>query len=369
MKKKFSSWLSSEEKPTQAPAAVKKEVFDAYAADLPVAYKAPPPKPAALTFWGEGGAIWTGGDPVSRDFNLFTIGSLGSLLGIGGVPAHFQQDPKIGWEAAAGFDYKFANSPWHVSGQFRYGQGGDVNNAAAVAGVFPFAIPARFGITSITSNEAVTDKYRETHWIADGAVGYEIASSGRSYLQLKGGLRVGEMTTKDNSTDAFGIAINFRNPLPAPLSGNQIAINTFDNNENRANFLGAGPLVGMQGSVRFMQRWSFDYAGDMAILFGSAHNQNVDIFTTSAVPAFLNAFFSGGTANTNTADRFAYVLSADLQAGIGYWFTENWKLAGSWRIDSMINVQNTRNANNNPITPSRYWQGPRVTLTGLFAAE
>jgi predicted porin len=73
--------------------------------------------------------------------------------------------------------------------------------------------------------------------------------------------------------------------------------------------------------------------------------------------------------NTNTADRFAYVVSADIQAGIGYWFTPNLKLAGSYRLDSMINVQNTRSAASGTILPNRYWHGPRLTLTAAFVAE
>ena len=45
------------------------DFFGAYAADLPVAYKAPPPvEPGRFTVWVEGGAIWTGGDPVCPGF-------------------------------------------------------------------------------------------------------------------------------------------------------------------------------------------------------------------------------------------------------------------------------------------------------------
>src|SRR5205085_10994156 len=36
------------------------DFFGAYAADLPVAYKSPPPvEPGRFTVWVEGGAIWT----------------------------------------------------------------------------------------------------------------------------------------------------------------------------------------------------------------------------------------------------------------------------------------------------------------------
>jgi hypothetical protein len=358
----------------QPLAPAKKDPFAAYAADLPVAYKAaPPPVPGVLTFWGEGGAIWSGGDPVSRDFNLIDPTRLFGLFGAGGgVPAHFNQDPKIGWEAAAGFDYRFANSPWHVSGQFRYGESGKTSNSAATSGQVPAAVLALFGapiFTSIGGSESVSDTYKETHWIADAAVGYDIATSGRSYLQLKGGIRVGEFTTKDNSSDATNIFFNFPAPLPPPFSTSSITVSTLQSIESRANFLGAGPLIGMEGSVRFMGNWSFDYKGDMAVLFGSQHVQTTTTNTASATPAILNQLTPGGSVNTLTGDRFAYVLSPDVQAGIGYWFTPNVKLAASYRLDAMINVQNTRSAASGTFLPNRYWHGPRLTLTAAFAAE
>ena len=368
VKRKFSSVFGSENK------TEKKDVFEAYAADLPVKAIAPP-KPGLLTFWGEGGAIWSGGDPVSRDFNLIDPTRLFGLFGGGGgVPAHFNQDPKIGWEAAAGFDYRFANSPWHVSGQFRYGESGKTSNSAATSGQVPAAVLALFGggapiFTSIGGSESVSDTYKETHWIADAAVGYDIATSGRSYLQLKGGIRVGEFTTKDNSSDATNIFFNFPAPLPPPFSTSSITVSTLQSIESRANFLGAGPLIGMEGSVRFMGNWSFDYKGDMAVLFGSQHVQTTTTNTASATPAILNQLTPGGSVNTLTGDRFAYVLSPDVQAGIGYWFTPNVKLAASYRLDAMINVQNTRSAASGTFLPNRYWHGPRLTLTAAFAAE
>jgi hypothetical protein len=364
MKNKFSSVFMSADKPA------KKDVFDAYAADLPVKAIAPP-RPGVLTFWGEGGAIWTGGDPVFADFNLINPTSFIGLLGGGGVPAHFKLDPKIGWEAATGFDYRFANSPWHVSGQFRYGEGGKTSGSAASSGQLPPAVLALFGgaISSLGGSETVGVDYKEIHWIADAAVGYDIATSGRSNLQLKGGIRIGEFKTTFNSSDALNIFATFPAPLPPPFGTNTISINSLTNVEDLRNFLGAGPLIGMDGSVRFMGNWSFDYKGDMAILFGSQHQQITTTNTASAAPPILNQFFPGGSVNTNTADRFSYVVSADVQAGIGYWFTPMVKLAASYRLDSMINVQNTRSAVSGTIMPNRYWHGPRLTLTAAFVAE
>src|ERR1700730_1694344 len=128
------------------------DFFGAYAADLPVAYKArPPEEPGRFSVWVEGGAIWTGGDPVSRTFELtdfttnfggivlMTARPVGSAAPINinngnSIPGIFDLTPKIGWEAATGFDYKFAGSPWHVSGQFRYGEGGKTSGTATSAG-------------------------------------------------------------------------------------------------------------------------------------------------------------------------------------------------------------------------------------------
>src|ERR1700720_1617389 len=141
------------------------DFFGTYAADLPVAYRArPPEEPGRFTVWVEGGAIWTGGDPVSRSFELtdFTTNFGGGLQVVtrplasaapqslssgNSIPGIFDLTPKIGWEAATGFDYKFAGSPWHVSGQFRYGEGGKTSGSASSAGALDPSL-----ITLLNSN-------------------------------------------------------------------------------------------------------------------------------------------------------------------------------------------------------------------------
>src|ERR1700720_840464 len=55
------------------------DFFGAYAADLPVAYKArPPEEPGRFTAWVEGGAIWTRGDSVFDAFSLTDFTTFGS---------------------------------------------------------------------------------------------------------------------------------------------------------------------------------------------------------------------------------------------------------------------------------------------------
>ena len=83
-------------------------------ADLPgrLPSKAPIFAPALpqdrWTWWAEGGAI-KAGDPAFGPFPFLT-----SPIGI---------TPKWGWEAAIGFDFApVMFSPYHISGQFRYGE-------------------------------------------------------------------------------------------------------------------------------------------------------------------------------------------------------------------------------------------------------
>jgi hypothetical protein len=377
------------------------DFFGAYAADLPVAYKArPPEEPGRFTVWVEGGAIWTGGDQVFRDFSLndFTIAGFrqsSSSSNTNTIPGIFDLNPKIGWEAATGFDYKFAGSPWHVSGQFRYGQGGNASGSAASSGTLdPSLLSLNTGcfspiagtgfpgsqrnIAACGGSQSNSVTYKETHWLTDLALGYDIAGHGPTYVQVKGGLRIEEfLATRTTNTSQT----NFDNfATPTIISGgandpkfSALSVMRSSTFIDRNNFLGAGPLIGLEGSARFLGVWSFDYKGDLAVLFGTQKEFEQNISRTTSTPALLgivDSRFSGGFANTDSEARFATMLSGDIQAGVSYWFTPNLKLGASYRIDTLIAVKNTKSANaENLLIPQRYWHGPRLTLTGQFAAN
>jgi opacity protein-like surface antigen len=364
------------------------DFFGAYAADLPVAYKArPPEEPGQLRFWVEGGAIWTGGDPVFRDFSLtdFTT-SRGAILAAipssSSIPGIFDLSPKIGWEAATGFDYKFAGSPWHVSGQFRYGEGGKTSGTATSAGTLdPVLLQMSNGFCSgfpgasvCGGSETFAASYRETHWLADLALGYDIAGHGPSAMQVKAGLRISEFVARTNTSDQFSSFANFTPPFMfsgIPIS--QITYTNLTTEDIRDSFLGAGPLIGLEGSVPFAGAWSFDYKGDLAVLFGTQKRVEIDKTVATMTPAFMTPFCMPLGYNhiyTETEARFATMLSGDIQAGVSYWFTRNLKLGVSYRIDTLIAVKNTKSANaEGLLIPQRYWHGPRVTLTGQFTPD
>jgi opacity protein-like surface antigen len=359
------------------------DFLGAYAADLPVAYKAPPPvEPGRFTVWVEGGAIWTGGDSVARDFSLtdFTTSFFGSM-GSSGIPGIFDLNPKIGWEAATGFDYKFANSPWHVSGQFRYGEGGKTSGTAASAGSLDPSILAFLstdptfsgkcpspGSCNFGGSETFAASYRETHWLADLALGYDIAGHGPTYVQVKGGLRIEEFVAQSSTSDRSSFFANFAPTTVGPFGTlSSITENSLRTEDTRSNFLGTGPLIGLEGSARFLGAWSFDYKGDLAVLFGTQKSVNTTVDRTTATPAIVNVLIGGGSISTSTDARFVTMLSPDIQAGVSYWFTPNVKLGLSYRIDALIAVKNQKSANaDNLLLPQRYWHGPRLTLTGQF---
>jgi len=373
------------------------DFFGAYAADLPVAYKAPPPvEPGRFTAWVEGGAIWTGGDQVATDFSLNDFTTVGRTRDTGTIPGIFDLNPKVGWEAATGFDYKFAYSPWHVSGQFRYGESKASGSAASSGTLDPSLLginsegcfgpiggnfPNRNGslVTACGGSQSRSVTYKETHWLSDLALGYDVAGHGPTYVQVKGGLRIEEFVATRTTNTSQTNFVNFATPTTISCCANpgpdptfsSLSVSKSASYTDRNNFLGAGPLIGLEGSARFLGAWSFDYKGDLAVLFGTQSEFETNISRTTSNPALLgmvNSNFSGGFANTGPdGQRFVTMLSPDIQVGVSYWFTPNVKLGLSYRVDALIAVKNQKSADaDNLILPQRYWHGPRLTLTGAF---
>ena len=360
--------------PDHASTSPKSDPFGAYAADLPVGYRAPQPEPPGrFTAWVEGGAIWSGGDPVFRDFTLvdFTTSlPFASVFGFP-IPGRFDLTPKVGWDVATGFDYRFADSPWHVNGQFRYGESGKVSGSASSSGLlnpalFPALLPAAAVGTVAGGQETFSATYQETAWLADLGAGYDVARSGGSGLQVTGGLRIQEFVARTNTSDISSTFINFPNPfafvpgafIPSVNVNGQTLVDT------RASFLGAGPRIGLEGSIPFAGNWSFDYLGDAAVLFGAQSSVSTTTTSSTTTPAFLGG--ATGTINTSSNRLLAAAFSGDIQVGISYWLTQNIKVGASYRLDALINVWNENSTAASNLTPDRYAHGPRVTISGSF---
>ena len=215
------------------------------AADLPVKAPvvAPAPAPRDLwTWWIEGGAFDTA-DPyfgLSAPFNGIT--------------------PRWGWEGAIGFDYRMgAFSPYHLSGQFRYGAAKRSSAFSRTESFFggtstPFSRTA----SPIVGTANGSADVKEHHWLVDFAVGREFAL-GSGMTQVKVGVRVAELYSKVTANEFFFGSFG---PGATTVSGN-LAFS------NRSRFLGVGPRLGIDGSLPFAGSWSLDYLGGVAVLFGT----------------------------------------------------------------------------------------------------
>ncbi len=352
-------------------------VRDAYAADFPVAYKALPVETQGqFRFWGEGGAIWSGGDPVTTPYSLRDFSSdLNLGFGAAGGPPNrlFNLTPKVGWEAAAGFDYRFAGSPWHVSGEFRYGQargsGADAS-AGSVAPEIMALFPLPLAGAAIGGSQTIAASHREDRWQADIALGYDALGGPSHAMQIKGGLRIAELVGRTTLIDRGRAYMRF----PAPVDiGLGIPIQSIDTStastlNQRSSFFGAGPRVGVEGFVPLGGGWAFDYLGDAAILFGSQKLTSTSTVTTTISPAFL-AILAGGGTNTATTvrdQRFAAVFNTDLQLGVSYWINPNVRISASYRLDAYFNAFSATFDPNIKDTISRYIHGPRLRVTAQF---
>jgi hypothetical protein len=323
--------------------------LQAYAADFPVKAR-PMAGPALFRAWVEGGAILSGGDPNYSNYS---------------TTGQFDLTPKIGWESAVGFDYRFAASAWHVSGQFRYGESGKASGLASST------ITGSLGAGTETFTETFGAAYKETRWLADLAIGRDITGSGPSALQLKGGVRVAEFVTQYSTSDVQDIAASGVAPIVVPgfPTVTSFSATLSYPNDTRASFLGAGPLIGIEGSVPFAGKWSFDYTGDVALLFGRQEAVSNSRTLVSFTPSYIASSLGyTNSLSTSTSRLFAGVLSADIQVGVSYWLTQNLKLGASYRLDALINVFNESGSSSASLTPDRYTHGPRVTLTGQFDA-
>jgi hypothetical protein len=187
-------------------------------------------------------------------------------------------------------------------------------------------------------------------------------------MQLKFGLRLAELQADVNSTDRQNAFVNFTGPVlfygPTVTS---IAVSALNAVEQSSRFFGAGPRIGVDGSVPFAGHWAFDYTGDAAVLFGT---QRFSQTATSALTTNIGALFGATTTSTaNTDERYATVFNADLQAGFSYWVTPSVKVSASYRVDAFFNVMTALSALNDPTKlqrVDRYYHGPRIGLTGQF---
>ena len=264
--------------------------------------------------------------------------------------------PTVGWDVAAGFDHRFAGTRWHVNGEFRYGRAKGSNSlttsifAADPDPNDPFLLSA-----SINTSTALTER----HWHADIGVGYDVLI-GPSTLQVKFGLRAAEVAAK--TVADTGATLTVINDLPPEVT-------TASASNTRTvirSFLGIGPRVGLEGSVPLIGAWTLDYKGDAALLFGNTKIDTDSVTSFSiASPGFILAI--SGIPSSSYWSKSITVMNADIQAGIGYWITPNWKISASYRLDVFIDPLRASPDDALPAQSiDRYYHGPKLTMTGRW---
>jgi hypothetical protein len=304
-----------------------------------------------------GGAFWTDGDPIP--YGTSALDEFGELLEIDPTVA-----PNVGWNAGAGFDYRFPASPWHINGQFRYGQA--KGSGPATSDVFSESGTDDNGNPETESGSANTSaSLTETHWLVDFGAGYDL-QFGHNPLQVNFGVRVVNLTSDLTTPATFAFALS--DPMAAAGDPTSETENASSVTTQKSSFLGAGPRVGVEGSVPF-GKFSFDYAADAAWLIGDARINSESTANVSIVSLPLGTgetLSESGITSGSTYQKTVSVYNGDFLVGLSYWFTPAFKITLDYRLDAYFSPLRTYDINGAVVSLDRYYQGPEIALTAKF---
>ena len=108
-------------------------------------------------------------------------------------------------------------------------------------------------LSTATMTDAELVAHKETHWMADLALGRDIIGSGADAMQFKFGMRIAELRATTNSREsASETGINIGGIL-----NNNFFIAGDTNFSQNLTFLGAGPRFGIEGSAPIARGWCF----------------------------------------------------------------------------------------------------------------
>lgn len=308
-------------------------------AKAPVYLKAPRgPAPDQWSFWLEGASFDTQGGTV----HLADTTDAGR--------------PRHGWQGAGGFDIRFGATPWHVSGDVRYGSASRSGTLARAGNVavpsLPASSPPGVPVPFLTTANG-TFTQREQHALADFAVGRDVGLGvGPAQIQLKAGLRIAEITSKTAGSASFTAPTAFIPTFPAHFTGAAVGAFSF---EQQSRFAGAGPRVGLDATVPLGERFGLDFSGGAAVLYG-ARSLAVNI-TGSGAPF--------GFTNFGASDSAA-ILNLEGQAGLSVLVTESLKLTAGYRFDGYWKALKTFDAQGNISSENRFYSGPTLRVTAKF---
>ena len=308
----------------------------ATAANLPVR-PAPIKAPSAIqhrwTWWIEGGPSYLSGDPY--------------VPGLTNPPFDVSAEG-LGGEVAAGFDHDL-DVGWHLSGQVRYGWYGPRSNSNSPIAVFQ--IPADGGPTTTSVQGANSPDRKEKHWLADFMIGRDLGLGGDTPLIGRFGVRIAEITGK---TSGSAVWTNLPHAGPTRYQEDYAQWN---------RFFGIGPRLELDGTLPLSPRWTLQYMGGIAGLYGSrSATQGVSAFEVGGVPTTPTTVVSGAPVNANASDH-ALVLNADAMIGLSYAISARWSLMASYRFDGYWKALKAFDSNGQSVNLDRFYQGVMLRLT------
>jgi hypothetical protein len=228
-------------------------------------------------------------------------------------------------------DYRIAGTPWHISGQFRYGRSRDRNTP--ISGYFT-APGIGYGYGATVNGNL---NHKESHAVADFAVGHDIGI-GAGQAQVKFGVRVVDLSAKSTLNGTLYVS----------GYGSYAGTISF-----KSRFVGAGPRGSIEGSHPIMGPLSVDYMGGVAYLYGTRS------FNIEASAAGLG---SGAFGVSDVAGIF----NADASLGLSYAFSKAAKLTAGYRFDGYWGAMKMLDISGNIVNNDRFYYGPFLRFTGAF---
>ena len=305
--------------------------------------------------------------------------ALDPALGLSPLGPFANVDPGFGWESAIGFDYRQALcearatllvkapcrqrwSPYHVFGQFRYGQNSGASDPISHTTSIPLRTTAVLGTPTpaLVNTSGTATLNNESHWLVDLGVGRDFGL-GSGNFQAQAGIRVAEIiSTAGTAAGAFQGCL-FGPPASAfPFCTHATGNFSF---QSRSQFLGVGPRLSVDGSQPLGGSWAFEYLGGVAVLFGDrSFNASQSLFATTGT-SFVPAQSS---VTALSASSLAAIFNLDAQAGISYWLTQNFKLTASFRFDGYFNALTVIEPNGALSQQDRFYYGPMLRGTVTF---
>lgn len=314
-----------------------------------------------LTLWAEGALAYTAGGSFS----------VPSLPGLGAPFTLFK--PLNGIEGAVGFDYQWANQPWHFVFDLRYGRTRTASRSSSssssssshsymTSGIVFGVLQTQTTNVSTANSTATQATEWEKHLVADFMIGRDLGM-GANAPEIEFGIRIADLRATaqaqqqtNSTTNTFtqrtfysctqffcGPVTNSNNSSSSSSSWASAAWNS--------HFFGMGPRVAITGGVPIVGFWTFEYGAGIAELIG-ARSFNV---STS----------NNGSFSSRNSD--AFVFNADGWAAVSYLFTPNYKLSIGIRSDFYDAALTSYNINTGALQSiDRLYWGPFIRFTGSF---